>query len=210
MEGGFALKILVTAFEPFGGETINPSYEVLKRLDDRIKGAEIEKLLVPTAFNVSIDKVIEKINEINPDVVLSIGQAGGRADISIERVAINIDDARIPDNLGYQPEDKIIDLEGETAYFSTIPIKRIAQAIKKENIPVSISNSAGTYVCNHLLYGVLNYLSKNRLNIKAGFIHIPYLPQQVLDKPNTPWMSLDDMVKAITIAIETIVEEYKI
>lgn len=203
------MKILVTAFEPFGGESINPSYEVLKLLDKNIYGVEIEKLLVPTAFNVSIERVVEKIKEINPNVVLSIGQAGGRVDISIERVAINIDDARIPDNLGYKPVDKPIDLEGDSAYFSTIPIKRIVEEIKKENIPASVSNSAGTYVCNHLLYGVLNYISKNKLNIKAGFIHIPYLPQQVLDKPNTPWMSIDDMVKAIKTAIRVIAEEQK-
>lgn len=200
------MKILVTAFDPFGGESVNPSYEVLKNLKDNIEGAEIIKLQVPTAFYVSVEKAIEKIKEVNPDAVLSIGQAGGRYDISVERVAINIDDARIPDNMGQQPIDIPIDPEGPPAYFATIPIKEIVEAIKKENLPASVSNSAGTYVCNHLMYGILNYIHKNKLNIKAGFIHIPYLPEQVLEKPNTPYMSLSDMVKAIETAIKVIVK----
>ncbi|SEF73784.1 pyroglutamyl-peptidase I . Cysteine peptidase. MEROPS family C15 [Caloramator fervidus] len=203
------MKILVTAFDPFGGEKINPSYEVLTRLNDVIEGAEIIKLQVPTAFYVSVDRAIEKIKEEKPDVVLSIGQAGGRFDITIERVAINIDDARIPDNLGQQPIDTPIDESGEPAYFSTLPIKAIVNGIREEKIPASISNSAGTYVCNHLLYGILNYIKKNKLNIKAGFIHIPYLPEQVIDKPNTPSMSIETMVKAIETAIKVIVREEK-
>jgi len=200
------MKVLVTAFDPFGGENINPSYEVLKRLKDNIEGAEIIKLQVPTVFYLSVEKVIEKIKEVNPNVVLSIGQAGGRYDISVERIAINIDDARIPDNINQQPIDTPIDPEGNAAYFATIPIKAIVEGIRKENIPASVSNSAGTYVCNHLMYGILNYIHKNNLNIKAGFIHIPYVPAQVVNKPNTPSMSLEDMVKAIEIAIGVIVK----
>lgn len=199
------MKILITGFNPFGGESINPAYEVVKRLRENIAGAEVIKLQVPTAFNACVQHTIEKINEINPDFVLNIGQAGGRYAVSVERVAINIDDARIPDNLKQQPIDTKIDETGESAYFASIPIKAIVKSIKAKNIPAAVSDSAGTYVCNHLMYGVLNYIHKNNLNIKAGFIHIPFLFQQVTDKPNTPAMDINTMVTAIETAIEVIV-----
>lgn len=199
------MKILVTGFDPFGGESINPAFEVIKNLKDKIAGAEVIKLQVPTAFNKSVEKTAEKVAEIKPDFVLNIGQAGGRSDITVERVAININDARIPDNLNQQPIDEVIDAEGEAAYFATIPVKAIVQSIREKNIPASVSNTAGTYVCNHLMYGTLNYIHKNNLNVKAGFIHIPFLFQQVINKPNTAAMELDTMVQAIEAAIETIV-----
>lgn len=199
------MKILVTGFDPFGGESINPAFEVIKKLKDEIAGAEVIKLQVPTAFNKSVEKTVEKVAEIKPDFVLNIGQAGGRSDITVERVAININDARIPDNLNQQPIDEVIDAEGEAAYFATIPVKAIVQSIREKNIPASVSNTAGTYVCNHLMYGTLNYIHKNNLNTKAGFIHIPFLFQQVIKKPNTAAMELDTMVQAIEAAIETIV-----
>lgn len=199
------MKVLVTGFEPFGGEVINPSFEVVKKLSEKINGADIIKLQVPTAFNNSITHTIEKIQEENPDFVLSIGQAGGRFGISVERVAININDARIPDNLNNQPIDTKIDETGENAYFASIPIKAIVQGLKANYIPTAVSDSAGTYVCNHLMYGVLNYIHKNNLNIKAGFIHIPYLFQQVTTKPNTPAMDINTMVKAIETAIDVMV-----
>ncbi|MCE7699542.1 MAG: pyroglutamyl-peptidase I [Methanobacterium paludis] len=199
------MKILVTGFDPFGGESINPAYEVVKRLRDNISGAEVVKLQIPTAFNESIKKTTNKIKEINPDFVLNIGQAGGRSGITVERVAININDARIPDNLNQQPVDTKIDETGENAYFASIPIKAIVQAIRDKKIPAAVSDSAGTYVCNHIMYGVQNYIHKNNLNIKAGFIHIPYLFQQVINKPNTSAMDIDTMVKAIETAIEVII-----
>lgn len=203
------MKILVTGFDPFGGESINPAYEVVKRIRDSISGAEVVKLQIPTAFNESIKKTADKIKEINPDFVLNIGQAGGRSGITVERVAININDARIPDNLNQQPVDTKIDEAGENAYFASIPIKAIVQAIRHKKIPAAVSDSAGTYVCNHIMYGVLNYIHKNNLNIKAGFIHIPYLFQQVIDKPNTPAMDIETMVEAIETAIEVIVTKDK-
>lgn len=199
------MKILVTGFDPFGGESINPAYEVVKRLRDNISGAEVVKLQIPTAFNESIKKTTNKIKEINPDFVLNIGQAGGRSGITVERVAININDARIPDNLNQQPVDTKIDETGENAYFASIPIKAIVQAIRDKKIPAAVSDSAGTYVCNHIMYGVQNYIHKNNLSIKAGFIHIPYLFQQVINKPNTSAMDIDTMVKAIETAIEVII-----
>lgn len=207
------MKILVTGFDPFGGEKVNPAFEVIKKLKDNIEEAEIVKLQVPTAFYSSVNKTVEKIEEIKPDAVLMIGQAGGRFDVTVERIAINLDDARIPDNEGNQPIDKLVDEEGLTAYFATLPIKAIVNKIKEKNIPSSVSNSAGTYVCNHLMYGVLNHIYKNKLNIKAGFIHIPFLLEQVLNKPNVPAMTLDCMVTAIESAIEVIArneEEVKV
>jgi pyroglutamyl-peptidase len=177
---------------------------VVKRVKENIAGAEIIKIQVPTAFNKSIEESVKKIEEINPDYVLNIGQAGGRSGISVERIGINISDARIPDNLNQQPVDLKIDEKGENAYFSTLPIKAIVEEIRNKNIPAVVSDSAGTYVCNHLLYGILNHIYKNNLNIKAGFIHIPYLFEQVINKPNTPAMDLETMVVAIETAIEVI------
>ncbi len=139
--------------------------------------------------------------------MLSIGQAAKKYSINVERVAINIDDARIPDTIGQQPIDIPIDPQGSTAYFATIPIKKIVEEIKKEKIPAVISNTAGTYVCNHLMYGILNYIHKNNLPIKAGFIHLPYLAEQVLDKPDTAFMSLEDMNKAIKVALRAIIND---
>lgn len=199
------MKVLVTGFDPFGGEKINPAFEVIKQLRDSINGVEVIKLQVPTAFHSSVKLTVEKIVEIKPDYVLCIGQAGGRFDISVEKVAINLNDARIPDNLGQQPIDTAIDENGETAYFSTLPVKAIVNAIRNENIPASLSYTAGTYVCNHLMYGVLNYVHKNHLNIKAGFIHIPYLFQQVVNKPSTAAMDINTLVKAIETAIGTMI-----
>lgn len=199
------MKILVTGFDPFGGERVNPAFEVIKKLSSNISGAQVIKLEVPTVFKKSVELALKTIEKEKPDFVLCIGQAGGRAAISIERVAINIDDASIPDNENNQPVDLAIDTEGMPCYFATIPIKAIAKAIRSKNTPALISNSAGTYVCNHIMYGILNYIYKNNLNIKAGFIHIPYIPEQVLNKANTPSMSLETTVLAIETAIETIV-----
>jgi len=201
------MKILLTAFEAFGGEDINPSYEVLKRIGDSFDGVNIIKLKVPTAFYASVEVTVEKIKETHPDVVLSIGQAGGRTEITVERFAVNIDDTSVPDNLGQKPDSKLINVEGDTAYFATIPVKSIVNAMKELGIPASISNSAGTFVCNHLMYGVLNYIHKNNLEIKAGFIHVPYLEEQVLGKPDTPSMPLETMIRAIETAIKVIVSK---
>lgn len=198
------MKILVTGFEPFGGEKINPSYEVVKRLDDKIINVHIIKLKVPVAFNRSVDTVIRKIEEENPDVVLMIGQAGGIYNITVERLGININDARIADNEGNKPVDEVIDKDGLPAYFSTIPVRKIVEGMLENNIPAQISNSAGTYVCNHLLYGILDYICKNKIDIKAGFIHIPFLPEQTLNRSDAPSMSMDIMLKAIEIAIKEI------
>lgn len=199
------MKILVTGFDPFGGEPTNPAIESVKRIDDNIEGAEIIKLEIPTVFHKAADVVEAKIKEINPDVVLSVGQAGGRYGITVERVAINEDDARIEDNEGNQPIDVVIREDGAPAYFSTLPIKAMVEEIKKENIPASVSNTAGTFVCNHIMYQDL-YLAEKYGNIKAGFIHVPFLTEQVVDKKDTASMSLDDIVKGLNAAIRAIVK----
>lgn len=199
------MKILVTGFDPFGGEPTNPAIESVKRIDDEIEGAEIIKLEIPTVFHKAADVVEEKIKEVKPDVVLSIGQAGGRYGITVERVAINEDDARIEDNEGNQPIDVQIREDGAPAYFATLPIKAMVEEIKKENLPASVSNSAGTFVCNHIMYQDL-YLAEKYGDIKAGFIHVPFLTEQVVDKKDTASMSLDDIVKGLNAAIRAIVK----
>ena len=200
------MKILVTGFDPFGGEPINPAIESVKRLPDNIAGAEIIKLEIPTVRKKSLEKIEEAINEHNPDVILSIGQAGGRFDISIERVGINLDDFRIPDNEGNQIIDEPIFPDGENSYFVKLPVKAMVQNVQKNNIPASVSYTAGTFVCNHVLYGVLYLIEKKYKGKKSGFIHIPFLPEQVVDKRNTPSMELSTIVKGLTAAIEAIVK----
>ena len=200
------MKILVTGFDPFGGEPINPAIESVKKLPDNIAGAEIIKLEIPTVRKKSLEKIEKAINEHNPDVILSIGQAGGRFDISIERVGINLDDFRIPDNEGNQIIDEPIFPDGENSYFVKLPVKAMVQNVQKNNIPASVSYTAGTFVCNHVLYGVLYLIEKKYAGKKSGFIHIPFLPQQVVDKRNMPSMELNTIVKGLTAAIEAIVK----
>jgi hypothetical protein len=204
------MKILVTGFDPFGGEKINPALETIKRLPDAVLGARIIKLEIPTVVGKSLAKIQEAVEKENPDVVLSIGQAGGRSEITVERVGINIDDCRIPDNEGNQPIDEPIVAGGPSAYFVTVPIKAIVEKIKANKIPASISNTAGTFICNHVCYGVAHLAAARTAAgkpMKSGFIHIPFLPEQVIGKPAlTPSMSLETIVSGITHALEAIVE----
>lgn len=197
-------KILLTGFDPFGEEEINPATEVVKKFSQKkIDGYQIKTIEIPTVYKKSIEEIKEEIKKINPELVISIGQAGGRTDISIERIAINIDDYRIKDNEGNQPVDKAINSNGKNAYFATLPIKEMVENIKEKGIPAEISNSAGTFVCNHVMYGLLDYIDENKLDIKAGFIHIPFLPSQVVDKKNKASMSLETVEKGLEIAIKT-------
>ena len=176
------MKLLLTAFDPFGGEKINPALEAVKRVQDKIGDLEIVKLEVPTVFYKSIDTVTNAIEKEHPDVVLCIGQAGGRFDITPERVAININDARIPDNEGNQPLSGPIFEDGENAYFSSLPIKAMVAEIRKADIPASVSNSAGTFVCNHLMYGVLYTIAKKYPSMCGGFMHVPFITSQVVQR----------------------------
>ncbi|MGT2799254.1 pyroglutamyl-peptidase I [Streptococcus marmotae] len=199
------MKILVTGFDPFGGEAVNPALEAVKQLPANIAGAEVQWLEVPTVFYKSAQVLEEKIAAYQPDVVLCIGQAGGRFGLTPERVAINQDDARIPDNDGNQPIDTVIRADGAPAYFATLPIKAMVEAIKAAGLPASVSNTAGTFVCNHLMYQALYLADKKFPGLKAGFMHIPFMTEQVVDKPNTASMALADIVKGIESAIAAIV-----
>lgn len=200
------MKILVTGFDPFGGEKVNPALEAVKSLPSVIHGAEIRWVEIPTVFYQSAEVLEAEIVRYQPDVVLCIGQAGGRASLTPERVAINQDDARIPDNQGNQPIDTPIRLDGEAAYFSTLPIKAMVQAIKEVGLPATVSNTAGTFVCNHLMYQALYLADKKFSHMRAGFMHIPYMTEQVINKPNTASMNLADIVKGIEAAIGAIVD----
>ena len=200
------MKILVTGFDPFGGEKVNPALEAVKSLPSEIHGAEVHWVAIPTVFYKAAEVLETAIVRYQPDAVLCIGQAGGRASLTPERVAINQDDARIPDNQGNQPIDTPIRQDGQAAYFSTLPIKAMVQAIKEERLPATVSNTAGTFVCNHLMYQALYLADKKFPHMRSGFMHIPYMTEQVVNKPNTASMNLTDIVRGIEAAIGAIVD----
>ena len=187
-------KLLITGFDPFGGESLNTSWEAVKRLPDTVGNYELYKLQIPTVFGIAAQKVMDKAAEIKPDLILCIGQAGGRAAVTPERIAVNIRDARIPDNAGNQPQGEFVDSNGPAAYFSTVPVKEMAENICALQLPATVSNSAGAFVCNDTLYALLHHF--NDSNTQVGFIHIPYLPQQ-----GAPSLPLEDTVKALIAAI---------
>lgn len=191
-------KILITGFDPFGGERINPSWEAVLKLPDQVGKYALTKLQIPTEFGRAAACVLKKAYEINPDIILCIGQAGGRSAITLEVVAINLRDASIADNAGNQPVDTPGIPSGPAAYFSTIPVRQMTAAIKECNIPSSLSYSAGTYVCNDVLYTLLHQY--NGTQTRVGFIHVPFLPEQV--KNNEPYLPLEQIVKALSAAIE--------
>lgn len=195
------MKVLITGFDPFGGESINPAWEAVKEIRDTIDGSSIVKMQIPTVVGKSIAKVHDKMAEIHPDIVISVGQAGGRFGVTPERVAINVTDARIPDNEGNQPIDEIIFEDGDTAYFSNLPVKAMVQAMKDAGYPSSLSNSAGTYICNHVMYGILYYIQKEFPGTRGGFIHVPYAASQAVNKPNTPSMAIADITAALETAV---------
>ena len=192
------MKLLLTAFDPFGGDTVNPALEAVKRVGP-IPGVEIVKLEVPTVFGKSVDTVTAAIESHLPDAVLCVGQAGGRAGLTPERIAINIDDSRIPDNAGNQPLDRPIASEGPAAYFSTLPVKAMTAAIREAGLPSDLSNTAGTFVCNHLMYGVLHHLAAHHPATRGGFLHVPFLPRQ-----GSPSLPLEDIARGIEAAITAI------
>ncbi len=200
------MVVLVTGFEPFGGELINPAFEAVMQLKDSIEEHVVVKKSLPVVFHESLSVLDALIALENPDIILCVGQAGGRTQISIERVGINVDDARIADNKHHAPIDAPINPNGPVAYFSNLPIKAISKAISDAGIPASVSNTAGTFVCNHVLYGLMDMIAKKYPQKRGGFIHVPYAPQQVANLPNTPSMHLSDIVKALEIAILTACE----
>ena len=192
-------KILVTGFDPFGGEPVNPAFEAVKLLPESIAGVSVVKLEIPTVFTRSAMVVEEAIEREKPDYVLCIGQAGGRSAVTVEKVAINLAEARIPDNDGEQPFDTPLREDGDTAYFATLPVKAMVKRINASGIPALMSYTAGTYVCNSIMYNVLYLLDRRFPGVKGGFIHVPWPAGMKGALPGAP--RLEDLVEAIALAM---------
>jgi len=193
-------KILLTGFEPFGGDSVNPTAEIVGRLHGTpIGGHEVVGVVLPCVFGDAVVRLKTALRHSAPQFVICLGQAGGRAEITPERVAINVDDARIPDNADRQPVDVPVVRGGPTAYWSTLPVKAIVTALRKQAIPAAVSQTAGTFVCNHVFYALMHALRRRRA-VRAGFIHVPWLPKQ-----GKPAMSLATLTKAIVLAAEVAV-----
>lgn len=198
--------VLLTGFDAFGGEDMNPSWDAVSRLDgDIIAGHRVVARRLPVEFGTSLRALHDAIDEFAPALVLCVGQAGGRAQLSLERIAINLDDARIPDNAGASPVDAAIVDDGPAAYFSTLPIKAMLHALREAGIPVEISQTAGTYVCNHAFYGLMHAL-RDQTDTRGGFVHIPYSPPQAARHPGAPSLPVDTVVAALRIAVLTALE----
>ncbi len=199
--------VLITGFEPFGGEAVNPSWEVVKQLDGVIiSGQLVVAKQLPCVFGEALAALNAALDEHQPQLTIAVGQAGGRVDITVERVAINVDDARIPDNKGQQPIDEPIVADGPAAWFSSLPIKAIVSALRQRGIPASVSQTAGTFVCNHVMYGLLHKL-QGKAGLKGGFIHIPYLPEQAAAHPGEASMAVDTVRAALETAIAVALEQ---
>lgn len=199
--------VLVTGFDPFGGEPINPAFEAVRLLPDEIAGARIVKLEIPTAFTRSAELLEHAIEAEHPDVIICVGQAGGRSALTVERIAVNIAEAPIPDNDGDQPAGRLLREDGPAAYCATVPVKAMVANVRAHHLPAFISYTAGTYVCNSIMYHAL-YLCERRFpGVRAGFVHVPYELGQVVDKPEgTPSMSLESMARSLAYAIEAVVD----
>lgn len=197
------MKLLITGFSPFGGESVNPSYETARGLPDRIGPFDLIKAEIPTSFSRSFAVLRPLIQTHKPDAVMLLGQAGGRTAITPERVAINVMDASRPDNDGESPKDVPIDPLGPAAYFSTLPIKEMEKAMLSAGIPAAISNTAGTYVCNYLMYQALHFLQKEGVCVPCGFIHVPFIPEQVKDKDAFS-LPLPQLIAGIQAAISAL------
>ncbi|MCE3607410.1 pyroglutamyl-peptidase I [Massilia sp. P8910] len=193
--------VLLTGFEPFNNESVNPAWEAVSELAGwREDDFAVVVRQLPCVFGLAGTVLREALDELKPDLVIAVGQAGGRVDISVERIAINVDDAPIPDNARHQPVDEAIVAGGPAAYFSTLPIKAIVAALRAQGLPASVSQSAGTFVCNDVFYRLMH--AADRMPMRAGFIHIPYLPQQAACHPGAPSMALAEVVRALRTAVK--------
>lgn len=199
------MKVLITGFQPFGGESINPAYEAIRRLPKTIEGASVITKEIPVVFREGSRAVREAIQKEQPDVVICVGQAGGRNGITPEFVGINYQDAPIPDNQGNQPISEAIEPEGPSAYFTKLPVKAMVAAMKKEGIPAAISYSAGTYVCNDVMYQLLYDIDHEFPRLRGGFIHVPYAEEQVKNKPHTPSLPLAVIAQGLEVCIRAVI-----
>jgi pyroglutamyl-peptidase len=201
-----ASPLLLTGFEPFGGEAINPSWQVAQALHGRrIGGAPVVAVQLPCAFGAALQELNTALAKHRPCLVLALGQAGGRSDLSLERVAINLDDARIADNAGRQPIDEAVVPGAAAAYFSTLPIKAIVAALREAGMPASVSSTAGTYVCNHVFFGLQHALAGS--GVRSGFMHVPLLPEQAARVPGQPSLGLTTMVEGVALALAVALRE---
>ncbi len=196
-------RVLLTGFDPFGGETVNPSWEAVRRLDQQtVRGHQVVALQLPTCFGQSLRALRTALARYTPVLVICVGQAGGRSRVSLERVAINIDDARIADNAGKQPVDKPVIRGAPAAYFSTLPIKAQLRALQAAGLPAEISQTAGTFVCNHVFYGLMHAL-RDTPQVRGGFVHIPFLPEQAVAHAGAPSLGLDVIVASLALIVDT-------
>ena len=192
--------LIITGFDPFGGETVNPAWEAVSRLPDTVGGYRLTKLQIPTVFAKAAEQVLAAAGADAPDVILCVGQAGGREAVTPERVAINCMDARIPDNAGNQPREKPVIPGGSDGIFSTVPVRKMADAIEEVGIPGKVSNTAGTFVCNDTLYRLLHHYAGTA--VRVGFIHVPHLPEQA--KAGGASMPLEDIIRGLSAAIKAL------
>ena len=190
-------KLLITGFDPFGGESVNPSWEAVKLLPDTVGNYQLHKLQIPTVFGLAPQKVLEAARAIEPDVIISVGQAGTRDSVTPERIGINMRSARIADNAGRIPVEESIVPGGPDGLFSTLPVAAMVDAIRAANLPAAISNTAGTFVCNDTLYCLLHRYQGT--SVRCGFIHVPWLPEQ-----GTPNLTLEHTVQALIAAISAL------
>ena len=196
--------VLITGIEPFDGETLNPSWEAVRRLDGtQVAGATLVARQLPCVIGKVVGVLRQAIAETRPDVVICLGQAGGRSDISVERVAINVVDARIPDNEGRQPIDEPVVEGGPAAYFSTLPIKAIVRDLRAAGVPASVSSTAGTYNCNTIFYGLAHYIATEQPALRGGFVHVPYLPEMAARHPGQPGLALDTLIEGVKVMVAT-------
>lgn len=197
------MKALVTGFDPFAGDAVNPSSLAVSRLRKKIATVSVVTAVLPTSYAKSTSVLREAIDEAKPDIVLCVGQAGGRTELSLERIGINVQDARIPDNDRNQPIDVPVRAEGPAAYFATLPVKACVAEMRKAGLPASVSNTAGTFVCNHILYSLMDIIASHPAQMRGGFLHIPYVPEQAARLGGAPSMSVDDIVRGIEIIVAT-------
>jgi pyroglutamyl-peptidase len=195
------MKALVTGFDAFGGDKVNPSALAVRQLKRRLGGVAIHTAVLPTSYARSAIALRGAIHEVRPDIVLCVGQAGGRAELCLERVAINVQDARIKDNDGKQPIDRPVVRDGPVAHLATLPIKACVAEMRKAGLPAAVSNTAGTFVCNNVFYALMDLAARHPIPMRAGFLHIPYVPEQVARLGNAPSMALDEIVRGIEIVV---------
>lgn len=196
--------VLITGIEPFDGESLNPSWEAARRMDGlEIGGARVVARQLPCVIGKVVDVLRQAIDEVRPDLVICLGQAGGRSDVTVERVAINVVDARIPDNEGHQPIDEPVVQGGPAAYFSSLPIKAIVRDLRAGGVPASVSLTAGTYNCNAIFYGLAHFIATERPALRGGFVHVPYLPEMATRHPGAPSLALEVLLHGVKIMVAT-------